>query len=303
MTQECLICKVKFESSKSQKTCSDQCRILHRKNRRKKSDENVTVTRTCKFCGESFKARRYKPKAFCNRSCASKYYIQNGTYDKWRLRANERQGFYKPCFVCGTMIYLEPRFKGIDGLVKVCGIDCEKKHFSKLFENGGPMSGKHLTQEQKTKQRETMRTKYGVENAYMLAKRSVISKPQRELYDILNKYYDCKLEVLLPFHTLRYFADIFIPDLQVIVEFMGNYWHCNPATYEENYWHKKKGLFAKQIWEADKERKEILETFGYNVFPIWESDYTKDKDQVITLLKEKIDDCRCKSTNSTTKET
>jgi hypothetical protein len=33
----------------------------------------------------------------------------------------------------------------------------------------------------------------------------------------------------------------------------------------------------------------MLETFGYNVFPVWESDYTKGKDQVITLLKEKID--------------
>jgi very-short-patch-repair endonuclease len=88
---------------------------------------------------------------------------------------------------------------------------------------------------------------------------------------------------------VRYFADILIPELNVIVEFMGNYWHCNPTMYEENYWHKKKGLCAKEIWEADKTRKEMLETFGYNVFPVWESDYTKNKDQVITLLKEKID--------------
>ena len=290
MTQDCLICKTKFEAPNSQKTCSETCQTVHRKNRRKVSDDNVTVIRACKFCGEPFKAKRYKSKAFCDRSCASKYYIQDGTYDKWRLRTNERQGFYGSCKMCQQPIYLEPRFKTMESLVKLCGIECEKSYFASLFSGDqNPMHGKRLTEQQKDKQKSTLFERYGVTNAYFLAKRSTVSKPQRELYNSLCETYACKLEVLLPFHTVRYFADIFIPELNVIVEFMGNYWHCNPTMYEENYWHKKKGLCAKEIWEADKTRKEMLETFGYNVFPVWESDYTKGKDQVITLLKEKID--------------
>lgn len=290
MTQDCLICKTKFEASHSQKTCSETCRTVHRKNRRKTSDENITVTRTCKFCNSDFKAKRYKPKAFCNRSCASKHYIQSGTYDKWRLRANERKGFYRPCTVCNKLIYLEPRFENMQNLVKVCDIECEKEHFQKLFANGGSMLGKTLTPEQKQKQKETLKERYGVNNAYMLAKRDKISKPQKQLFDLLSEWYGCQLEVLLPFHTIRCFADILIPDKTTIVEFMGDYWHCNPKHYDGNYFHKKKAKLAKEIWEEDKKRKDILERLGYNVLYVWECDYKENKDQVVKTLKEKINE-------------
>ncbi len=290
MTQDCLACKTKFESSNFQKTCSQRCRILHRKNRRKKSDENITVIICCKLCNESFKARRYKKRTFCNRSCASKYYIKNGTYDKWRFMKIERQGFYGSCKVCKKSIYLEPRFKGLDSLVKLCGIECEKIHFASLF-NGeqNPMYGKKLTIQQKDKQKSTLFERYGVTNAYFLAKRSTVSKPQRDLYNNLSELYKCKLETLLPFHSVRYFADIFIPDNNIVIEFMGNYWHCNPLMYKEDYWHKKKCQYARDVWESDKIRKETLEKLGYIVYYVWESDYTRDKETVIRTLKEKID--------------
>ncbi|MFW6130054.1 MAG: hypothetical protein ACOC56_02645, partial [Atribacterota bacterium] len=33
-----------------------------------------------------------------------------------------------------------------------------------------------------------------------------------------------------------------------IIEFHGDYWHCNPALYEVNYQHKIKNMAAKEIW-------------------------------------------------------
>lgn len=290
MKKQCIICHIVFDTPRSNKTCSEACYESHRKNRRENSDSNIIVTRECKFCVEPFKAKRYKPKAFCNRSCASKYYIKNGTYDKWRLMKIERQGFYGSCKVCKKSIYLEPRFKGLDSLVKLCGIECEKIHFASLF-NGeqNPMYGKKLTIQQKDKQKSTLFERYGVTNAYFLAKRSTVSKPQRDLYNNLSELYKCKLETLLPFHSVRYFADIFIPDNNIVIEFMGNYWHCNPLMYKEDYWHKKKCQYARDVWESDKIRKETLEKLGYIVYYVWESDYTRDKETVIRTLKEKID--------------
>ena len=290
MKKQCIICHIVFDTPRSNKTCSEACYESHRKNRRENSDSNIIVTRECKFCVEPFKAKRYKPKAFCNRSCASKYYIKNGTYDKWRFMKIERQGFYGSCKVCKKSIYLEPRFKGLDSLVKLCGIECEKIHFASLF-NGeqNPMYGKKLTIQQKDKQKSTLFERYGVTNAYFLAKRSTVSKPQRDLYNNLSELYKCKLETLLPFHSVRYFADIFIPDNNIVIEFMGNYWHCNPLMYKEDYWHKKKCQYARDVWESDKIRKETLEKLGYIVYYVWESDYTRDKETVIRTLKEKID--------------
>lgn len=290
MKKQCIICHIVFDTPRSNKTCSEACYESHRKNRRENSNSNIIVTRECKLCGEPFKAKRYKPKAFCNRSCASKYYIKNGTYDKWRLMKIERQGFYGSCKVCKKSIYLEPRFKGLDSLVKLCGIECEKIYFASLF-NGeqNPMYGKKLTIQQKDKQKSTLFERYGVTNAYFLAKRSTVSKPQRDLYNNLSELYRCKLETLLPFHSVRYFADIFIPDNNIVIEFMGNYWHCNPLMYKEDYWHKKKCQYARDVWESDKIRKETLEKLGYIVYYVWESDYTRDKETVIRTLKEKID--------------
>lgn len=239
MTQDCLICKAKFEALNSQKTCSEQCRISHRKNRRKKSDENVTVTRICKFCGESFKARRYKSKAFCNRSCASKHYIQNGTYDKW----------------------------------KACN----------------PTLGRIVPPEQIEQQKNTMIQKYGVVCGYHLSKARRISKQQQLIYDIVKNIDKTALmEKIVPFS--KYFADILMPEKRKIIEYNGDYWHCNPKKYDADYFNKKIKKYAKDIWENDLQRRKSLENLGYSVLCIWESDFINNRQHVEHQIKEFISD-------------
>lgn len=66
-----------------------------------------------------------------------------------------------------------------------------------------------------------------------------------------------------------------------IIEFNGDYWHCNPSLYKEDYFNKRKQLTAKQIWEYDAIKCECAKKYGYNVLTIWESDYYNDKDNVI----------------------
>lgn len=61
-----------------------------------------------------------------------------------------------------------------------------------------------------------------------------------------------------------------------IIEFQGDYWHCNPKIYNGDFYHKVKQLTAKDIWDKDKEKSEIANKFGYEVIHIWESDYRED---------------------------
>ena len=68
--------------------------------------------------------------------------------------------------------------------------------------------------------------------------------------------------------------------MNLIIEFNGDYWHCNPKKYDANFYNKKKGLYAKQIWEYDKNKLEILRTNGYNFEVIWESDL-KNNNKII----------------------
>lgn len=55
-----------------------------------------------------------------------------------------------------------------------------------------------------------------------------------------------------------------------IIEFYGDYWHCNPLKYNSTFFNKHKELTAKQIWEKDNERIQLLKNNGYDVLIIWE---------------------------------
>lgn len=65
------------------------------------------------------------------------------------------------------------------------------------------------------------------------------------------------------------------------IEFNGDFWHCNPDIYKENYIHRVKGLKASDIWENDKSKIELIESKGYSVLTIWESEFKKNPQQIL----------------------
>jgi len=79
------------------------------------------------------------------------------------------------------------------------------------------------------------------------------------------------------------FPDIIDIDKRLIIEFFGDYWHCNPEIYKENY--EILGITSKYIWNNDNIRIQKLKSSGYNVIIVWESDYKKDKNQVLEKIK------------------
>jgi len=86
--------------------------------------------------------------------------------------------------------------------------------------------------------------------------------------------------------SLRY--DLFIKDKNVLIEYNGDYWHCNPNIYKPDYFHKKKQLLAKDIWGHDLKKKEISEKNGYKLFIIWEKDFKFNKEIEINKIINKL---------------
>ena len=78
----------------------------------------------------------------------------------------------------------------------------------------------------------------------------------------------------------------FIQDNKII-EFYGDYWHCNPKQkrFVESYYHPYLKMTAKEKWEFDENRINKLKNSGYDVKIVWESDYKEDKDSVINDCK------------------
>lgn len=91
---------------------------------------------------------------------------------------------------------------------------------------------------------------------------------------------------MLPFDRTGYLycCDIYIPSINLIIEYFGDYWHCNPIKYNENYFNKKKGQTAKEIWDYDDKKLELITNYGYNLEVIWESDYKKNKNLINQIL-------------------
>jgi len=78
-----------------------------------------------------------------------------------------------------------------------------------------------------------------------------------------------------PIHSYRVdskICDVYIPSLNLIIEYFGDYWHCNPKKYESDFFNKKKGKFAWELWDYDKKKIDLIKSYGYNLEVVWEGD-------------------------------
>lgn len=81
--------------------------------------------------------------------------------------------------------------------------------------------------------------------------------------------------------------DIYIPNLNLIIEFNGTYWHLDPRKYDINFYDKSKGRYAYQTWEIDKKKLDIAIDFGYNIVTVWQADFESTNNK-LEFIKEII---------------
>ena len=118
---------------------------------------------------------------------------------------------------------------------------------------------------------------------------SNFSKGHRKLYNLCREIFpNRKIIIEQPIRAQNklYYADIFIESLKLVVEYNGDYWHCNPEKYKADYFHKKKQMYAKDIWKYDEQKQKNIESLGYKIITIWENDFKNNKDKINILLKE-----------------
>jgi len=66
-----------------------------------------------------------------------------------------------------------------------------------------------------------------------------------------------------------------------IIEFNGDYWHCNPKIYKSDFLNLRKQMYAYEIWNYDKIKIYKAKNEGYEVLIIWENEYKQNKEKVI----------------------
>ncbi len=75
-----------------------------------------------------------------------------------------------------------------------------------------------------------------------------------------------------------------------IIEYNGDYWHCNPIKYLPDYYNSRLKMKAKEKWKKDKEKIDFAKSKGYDVKVIWEKDYKDNPNKVIKECLEFLND-------------
>ena len=70
-----------------------------------------------------------------------------------------------------------------------------------------------------------------------------------------------------------------------IIEYNGDYWHCNPLIYEDDFYNKTTKKYAKEIRLTDASRQNDLQMMGYSILIIWESEWKKNKLAILENIK------------------
>ena len=100
------------------------------------------------------------------------------------------------------------------------------------------------------------------------------SKGEIELYEYvknnINENAKCNLFIC------GYNVDIIYE--KIIIEYFGDYWHCNPDMYNADYHHQILKMTAADVWKKDKKPIKNLQKSGYTVKIIWEKDWNKKKE-------------------------
>jgi G:T-mismatch repair DNA endonuclease (very short patch repair protein) len=237
----CEQCSISFEVGwkyRKQRFCSTKCMHSWR-------TETAWTTINCNHCGNSFKQRKKENKMFCSIPCSLASEYRKEKLREWGNSSNNH--------------WNNPEVQ-------------EKVRQTKLERYGDE------NYNNTDKNMETMLNKYGVPYAVYLphvrSNGKTISSGQRRLYEYMkSKYNDAELEFYL--NDVNRSVDIFIPSENKIVEFFGDYWHCNPIIYSEDFYHDQVHKTAKEIWEFDFKRITEFKNNGYVVDVVWESDLKK----------------------------
>ena len=213
--------------------------------------------------------------------------VWNNIHKKtWDKRRNNPE-LYKDVNTTQIEYWLKKGFTKNESIEK---IKERQKTFTleKCIDRYGEIEGLEIWNNRQIKWSEKVETKYK-NGDFVKFRNDNYSEPELEMFDIIieklelknkNVHYG-KKQFYRHFKNLgKTFSYDFVYNKKII-EFNGDYWHCNPNTYNKNYFHKYLQMFAYEIWEKEKIKIKSIEDLGYDVLIIWECDYKYHKEETI----------------------
>jgi hypothetical protein len=162
-----------------------------------------------------------------------------------------------------------------------------QKHFSKeiCIEKYGKIDGLVAWQKRQDDWQDTLNAKSPEEKARInrlkLTKGIAVSKAEKTILE--------HIKLSVPNVTHQFTLDKedkkqYIYDIMAnkkIIEYNGDFWHCNPNKYSPDYINPRTKLKAIDKWSIDSIKLQYAQDQGYEVLVVWESDFKKNKAEII----------------------
>jgi hypothetical protein len=162
----------------------------------------------------------------------------------------------------------------------------------KCISKHGEEDGLKIWKDRQSKWSSNIEAKYKNGKFTRFCKHNYSNSELAFIKDLINKFNPLKnYYCALPGNTqfFKYFKDAEITHSydfvynRKIIEFNGDYWHCNPSKFSPTDYHSVIKMTAEEKWAADSKKINLIKKAGYEVLVIWESEYHKDPE--LTLKK------------------
>lgn len=234
----CLNCNKEFKKVKSSDKifCSNKCLGEHK-------SKLAKVILNCDNCGKHIEKKKamVNTNNFCNKKCCS----------EWNSKKSLKKVIQ--CWTCGIDFVVQ---NNRQESAKTCSKQCDKKYKSFISKNDKVLNSKLR--------------KNAIKSVKSMRKKNTL--PEQKVRNYLEEK---NIKYIEQFSVLdKYLVDFYLPDINLIIEVYGDYWHSNPKVYGEG----KTPLneYQKNKLKKDKSRNFEIEKEGFELIIIWEKEINED---------------------------
>lgn len=234
--------------------CSNQCQKSYQ-------HDKLFENRNCEICGKAFHVSKKSSQRFCSIECQGKWQsTQTGSLNP-RSKKVEVE-----CQYCKKLFFVK-KYKIKNGQHNFCSNKCRQLWYAEVFsqqESWKEESRKRVVGMLKNKQLDTN------------------TKPQEIINNVLTKM---NISYVNEKEFTYYAVDNYLNDFNLIVEVMGDFWHCNPLKYStfEAY-----EIHRKRIPRDKAKHTYIKNNYDIEILYLWENDIYNNLDTCIALINDYI---------------
>lgn len=239
---------------RKQHFCSNKCQSLLKR-------EITFEHRPCELCGKDMYISKRSTQRFCSNECQHVWQLGNTGFNNKRF-----QGGYVKCEFCGKE-FIVGKYVMDSNRKHFCSASCRQTWYSTVWS-----------------QSEEWRHKSRERAAGLLKNNPVITqtKPQIVVNGMLD---DMDIAYRNEESYTYYSIDNYLPEFDLAVEVMGDYWHGSPMKYPNSVNDKQRHAISR-----DKAKHTYLKNFyGIEILYLWESDIIKRPEVCTELIRHYIE--------------